>query len=274
MPELPEVETITNALKNNIMGKQFSKIDIFFPKLRYELTLHKEPKLLNSKIVSVRRRARYTIIELENLHALIFHYGMTGAVRICNPDEARLKHEHVYLYLSDGQTLRFEDTRRFGYILHCKLDHRGANPDSLKHLGPEPLTEAFNPNYLFRILKSKKTNIKTAIMDNHNVVGVGNIYANESLFSSGINPKKSACDLTLKELTLFVSTIKSTLKAAIKAGGTTIADFKGVDGQEGKFALQLNVYGRKGENCVVCKSEIQKITQGGRATFFCPKCQK
>ncbi len=274
MPELPEVETITNALKHNILGKKFTRIEIFAPKLRYELTLHKEPNLLNTKIINVSRRARYTIIEFENLHALIFHYGMTGSVRICSTTEPRLKHEHVYFHLNDRETLRFEDTRRFGYILHGKLSHKGATPDCLNHLGPEPLTDAFNPNYLLSILKKKKTNIKTAIMDNLIVVGVGNIYANESLFKSGISPQKRACDLTKKERTLFVANIKSTLKEAIKAGGTTIADFKGVDGQEGKFALQLNVYGRQGENCVTCQSKIEKITQGGRATFFCPKCQK
>ncbi len=274
MPELPEVETITNALKKSILGLSFVKIETYFPRLRYELKVHQEPKLLNSNVISVRRRARYTIVELENQFAITFHYGMTGAVRICAPSEERKKHEHVIFHLSDGQQLRFEDPRRFGHIEHSKLSARGAEPDEFKKLGPEPLTKEFNANHLFEAFKNKKTAIKIAIMDNKTVVGVGNIYANESLFSSGISPLTPANEVSKYRLKRFVDNIKTTLEKAITAGGTTIADFKGVDGQEGKFAQELQVYGREGESCVTCKTEVQKIKQGGRSTFYCPKCQK
>lgn len=273
MPELPEVETITNALKQPLTGKQFTNIEIFFPRLRYELTVHQSPELLNERITDIRRRARYTIIELENLNAIIFHYGMTGAVRICQPSEERKKHEHVAFYINDGTILRFEDPRRFGFIQQVKLTKKGADPEELNHLGPEPLTSKFTAKHLLKALCKKKMPIKTAIMDNSIVVGVGNIYANEALFMSKISPLTPANQLTEEQLIVFVKTIKKTLKKAIKAGGTTIADFKGVDGSEGKFNQELLVYGKDGEKCTKCPDTIIRIKQSGRATFYCPSCQ-
>lgn len=273
MPELPEVETITNALKPALLGKQFTNIKIFFPRLRYDLTVHESPELLNINITSIRRRARYTIIELENLHAIILHYGMTGAVRICDPSETRLKHEHVAFFLNNGQVLRFEDPRRFGFIQQTKLQHAGADPESLNHLGPEPLTTAFSADYLFDKLSKKKSPIKTAIMDNVIVVGVGNIYANEALFTTKISPFTPANEISKKKLSEFITVIKETLQKAIAAGGTTIADFKGVDGSEGKFNQELQVYGKVGQPCPICATIFLKAKQAGRSSFYCPKCQ-
>lgn len=273
MPELPEVETITNAMRPHLLRKTFTDIEIFFPRLRYELTVHQSPELLNTRITDIRRRARYTIVELQNRHAVIFHYGMTGAVRICPPEEPRLKHEHVIFHISDGTTLRFEDPRRFGFIQQVRLPKSGSDPDELNHLGPEPLTRKFTARHLQKAFEKKTMPIKTAIMDNAIVVGVGNIYANEALFMTGINPKTPANQLTEVQLKRFVETIKNTLKKAIKAGGTTIADFKGVDGSEGKFNQELSVYGREGEACKHCTDIIIKIKQSGRASFYCPTCQ-
>jgi len=273
MPELPEVETITNALKPVITGRKFTNIEIFFPRLRYELTVHQSPELLNTKVAEIRRRARYTIIELKNRNAIIFHYGMTGAVRVCKPEVPRLKHEHVIFHLDDGMTLRFEDPRRFGFIQQVKLKKAGADPEELSHLGPEPLTKNFTAKHLQKAFEKKTMPIKTAIMDNAIVVGVGNIYANEALFMTGINPTTPANKLTEEQLKQFVETIKKTLKKAIKAGGTTIADFKGVDGSEGKFNQELLVYGKSGEKCTKCDDTIVKIKQSGRASFYCPTCQ-
>ena len=274
MPELPEVETITNALNYAILGQSFLEINIFFPKLRYDLTLQNEEKLLNQKIIKIYRRARYTIIELENKHAITLHYGMTGSVRICDPKDKRRKHEHVCFELSNGQSLRFEDPRRFGHISHCKLTTPHALPPELSELGIEPLTDEFTGRYLFTQFKTRRTPIKTAIMENKIVVGVGNIYANESLFASKINPQAKANEISSKKLNLLVKNIKVILKQAIAAGGTTIADFKGLNGQEGKFDINLKVYGRTNEQCFTCKTPIQKIKQAGRSTFLCPKCQK
>ncbi len=273
MPELPEVETITNALKPALTGKQFTNIEIFFPRLRYDLTVHESPELLNTPITDIRRRARYTIIELANLHAIIFHYGMTGAVRICKPEEPRKKHEHVAFHINNGMILRFEDPRRFGFIQQTKLKHTGADPEELKHLGPEPLTNDFTGDYLFESFSKKKTPVKTAIMDNRIVVGVGNIYANEALFTTGINPFTPANKISKKKLSLFVETIKQVLAKAIQAGGTTIADFKGVDGSEGKFNQELRVYGKTDTPCPVCGTHIVKAKQSGRSSFYCPHCQ-
>ena len=274
MPELPEVETITNALKKAIVGQKIAKINTFFPKLRYVLTLHTEEQLLNQEIVEIYRRARYTIIELKNQFAITLHYGMTGSVRICDPKDTRRKHEHVCFELSSGKSLRFEDPRRFGHISHCKLPAKHALPHELSSLGIEPLSEQFSGRYLYELLKKRQVPIKTALMENKTVVGVGNIYANESLFASRINPQTKANQITVKKLNLLVKNIKVILKQAIAAGGTTIADFKGLNGQEGKFDINLKVYGRTNEPCVICTTPIAKIKQSGRSTFYCPKCQK
>jgi len=274
MPELPEVETITNAISKAIIGQSFLQINAFSPKLRYNLTLQNQPLLLNQEIIKIYRRARYTVIELKNRYAIILHYGMTGSVRICAPETKRRKHEHVCFELSNGKSLRFEDPRRFGHISYSKLCEAHAIPNELSLLGVEPLSEVFTGKYLSNKLKGRKVPIKTAIMENKVVVGVGNIYANESLFSSKINPQTKANEISLKKLNLLVQNIKIILKQAIAAGGTTIADFKGLNGQEGKFDINLKVYGRTKEPCLICKTPIQKIKQSGRSSFYCPKCQK
>lgn len=274
MPELPEVETITNALRPHLIGRSFTEIHEFVPALRYPLDLADNPNLLNSPVTALRRRARYSVIELQNRWCLIFHYGMTGAVRIVPPKTPRLKHEHVTFVLDNGLELRFEDPRRFGSIQAEKLPDNSDDPASLFHLGPEPFDEEVTGNYLKKAFENKKLPIKQALMDNKIVVGIGNIYANESLFLAHINPKTPAQRISAKRLTVLLDFARKTLKSSILAGGTTIADFKGVDGQEGKFALNLNVYGREKEDCKVCGSAIQRIVQGGRSTFFCPNCQK
>ncbi|MGL4854723.1 MAG: bifunctional DNA-formamidopyrimidine glycosylase/DNA-(apurinic or apyrimidinic site) lyase [Lentisphaeria bacterium] len=274
MPELPEVETITNALKPKLIGLSFTAVEIYFPKLRYDLTIHQIPEIIDQKIIDVRRRARYTIIELANHHAIIFHYGMTGAVRICTPNTTLKKHEHVAFILSNSCELRFEDPRRFGYIQHSILDHHGAEPHLFDQFGPEPFDLNFTAAYLAQKFSSKNTPIKTAIMDNQIVVGVGNIYANEALFLSKIHPTTPVKKLSVKQLQILITNVKAILAKAIEAGGTTISDFKGVDGQEGKFHLQLAIYGRDGQMCHICNSKIERIKQAGRATFLCPKCQK
>ena len=274
MPELPEVETITNALNQAILGQEITRIETFSPALRYELTLQTEAQLLNSEIIRIYRRARYTIIELENQFAITLHYGMTGSVRICDPIEKRKKHEHVCFQLKNGKSLRFEDPRRFGHISHTKLTGKHKLPTELSSLGVEPLSDEFTGQYLFSRLESRSVPIKTALMENKTVVGVGNIYANESLFASRINPHTKSNQLSVRKLNKLVKNIKVILTQAIAAGGTTIADFKGVNGQEGKFDINLKVYGRTNEPCLTCNKPIEKIKQSGRSTFFCPHCQE
>lgn len=274
MPELPEVETVCRALNRLLPGRCLVKIETFMPSLRLPLDSMRQPVLLNSPIMVVRRRARYLIIELENTHALLMHFGMTGTVRVVPAAVPRLKHEHVVFHLDSGDTLRFEDPRRFGFITACALPGAGADPAELTGLGLEPFDPAFTGEYLHQHFQGRKQKVKTALMDNVIVVGVGNIYANESLFMSGISPLKEAGKVTLKECRELVGHVKEILQRAITAGGTTISDFKGVDGSEGKFVQQLNVYGRHGEPCPRCRTALDRTVIGGRGTFYCSKCQK
>ncbi len=274
MPELPEVETVKRALDKRLPGHEFVKIDTYVPALRFPLGSLGDHALLHRKIMAVRRRARYLIVEMEGCRALLLHLGMTGTLRIVPAVAPRLKHEHVVLLLENGDTLRFEDPRRFGFILPCVLSAPGVDPKELAALGPEPLSDDFSAEYLYQAFKGRKTRVKTALMDNSIVVGVGNIYANESLFLSGINPLTPAGKVPLSQCELLVDNVKATLRRAIDAGGTTISDFKGVDGSEGKFVLQLNVYGKSGEPCPKCGTEIARVAIGGRSSFYCSRCQK
>ena len=273
MPELPEAETVKRALEKHLPGCCFTRIETFVPALRFTLDPLHDPVLLSRKIIAVRRRARYLVVEMTDNRALIFHLGMTGTVRIAAPDVPRLKHEHVIFYLDNGLTFRFEDPRRFGFILPCILPQAGADPVELAGLGPEPLSNDFTPEYLFKALQGKKMKLKTALMDNAIVVGVGNIYANESLFLSGLNPACAAGTVSLAQCRVLVGHICATLRRAIEAGGTTVSDFKGVDGEEGRFVLQLNVYGKNGAPCPRCGATIERVVIGGRGSFYCPACQ-
>ncbi len=274
MPELPEVETITNALKKSLVAKKIINLEIFSPKMREPLTPLADADIVGRSIIDVRRRGRYTIIELDNLGAIIMHYGMSGVVRIEGAEIPKRKHEHLFFHLDDGKILKFECTRRFSLVKYCRLEQSGATPTELAFLGAEPLNDDFNGEYLYS--KSRKTsgNVKNFIMNNEVVVGVGNIYVAESLFSAGVSPLRQAKSLSLSECDKIVESIKVILKKAIAAGGSTISDYRHVDGSEGKFARELQMYGRAGEKCVKCGAVIASCRIGGRSTFYCPECQK
>lgn len=274
MPELPEVETIVNALAREMTGEKVTKIETFIDVIRYPLTLHQKPELLNSKIVTVRRRARYIIIELANLHAIVIHLGMSGSIRIVPEREKRKKHEHVLFYLSNGQTMRFDCPRRFGFIKTCLLTSAGAQPAFLIKLGVEPLSSAFTGRYFKAKTAKSRGAVKNLLMNNHIVVGVGNIYVAEALFAAGIRPDRQGIALTLDECKKLVREVKKVLRRSIKAGGTTFSDYRQVDGSEGKFIRKLKIYGRAGEKCVKCSSTITKSVIGGRSSFSCQHCQK
>lgn len=273
MPELPEVHTVANALKPLLTGQSFVKIEIFTEKLRFPLAPLLNQELLHQPIVDVRRRARYIVIEMSNQYVLTVHLGMTGVFREAAPEAERRKHEHVIFHLTNGKQLRFECPRRFSSIVPSRLCKPGAEPDELKSLGVEPLGNDFTADYLYEQLQKRKGPIKIALMDNALVVGIGNIYAAEVLFKTGINPKRASNKVTRKECSAIVKAAKEVLQAAIEAGGTTFSDYRQVDGSEGKFVRELLVYGRKGEPCVNCGEIITTVPQGGRTTFYCPKCQ-
>lgn len=274
MPELPEVETITNALKKSLIQRKIIKVEVFSPKMREPLTPLLEADIEGRVIVDVRRRGRYSILELDNCGAILMHYGMSGVVRIESGEIPKRKHEHLFFHLDNGEIIRFECTRRFSLVKYCRLEKSGADPIELESLGVEPLTNEFTGEYLFEKSRRASGSIKTFVMNNEVVVGVGNIYVAESLYLAGVNPLRKPKTLTRSECDKIVENIKIILKKAIDAGGSTISDYRHVDGSEGKFARELQMYGRAGEKCIKCGSVIESCRVGGRSTFFCPNCQK
>ncbi|QSH41731.1 bifunctional DNA-formamidopyrimidine glycosylase/DNA-(apurinic or apyrimidinic site) lyase [Lentisphaerota bacterium ZTH] len=274
MPELPEVETVKNALSPHLDGRFFERIETHIGQLRYSLAPLYDKELRNEKIADVRRRGRYIIIELDNLKAFIIHLGMSGSIRIVEAAAERKKHEHVIWHMNGGMTMRFDCPRRFGFVKVCKLKAAGADPQELSHLGVEPLEPDFDAVYLYEASRKRTGSIKNFIMNNSIVVGVGNIYATEALFAAGIKPMRTAASLTRAECESLTKAVKAVLKRSIEVGGTTIADYKSVDGSEGKFVHELQVYGKKGQSCPVCNTEIEMTRLGGRSSCYCPKCQK
>jgi formamidopyrimidine-DNA glycosylase len=274
MPELPEIETICQALKANILNKVIIKTNRLTEfNLRKAIPKDISQKLSNRKIIDITRRAKYIQISLDNSLILLIHLGMSGKFLIKDKDYSYQKHDHLSLILDDEQKLIYNDPRRFG-LIEILDSNQLENSPFLKHLGIEPFSVEFTSQYLGKILSNKKQPIKLTIMDNINIVGVGNIYAAESLFLSGVKPDRPSSSLEKQEITLLHSKILQVLEEAIKQGGSTLKDYASANGDQGYFQHSFKVYGRDGKDCIVCKEIIQKIKQGGRASFYCPKCQK
>ena len=273
MPELPEAENIGRALKANLVNQKIVKVEVFTPKMRTSLLPLLEANLTGLTICNVRRRARYLVVDLSDKRALLMHFGMSGVVRIEDSSIPKRKHEHVFIHLSNGKIFRFECTRRFS-LLECVTLGEDNWPSALANLGVEPLEEDFTPQYLYQKSRKVKGAVKNFIMDNYVVTGIGNIYATEILFACKVHPARPALSLTQKECENIVKTAKEVLTRAIQLGGTTISDFQNVDGSEGKFVQELQIYGKKGQKCVNCNSIIEAITIGGRTSSYCPTCQK
>ena len=272
MPELAEVETLMRYLKKNIIGEEIISFQHNRGNLRHPLDPKLQELTENSSIIDVQRRAKFLNIMLDNNNSLIVHLGMSGRLTVKAKDYIPEKHDHIQIGFASGNQLVFNDARRFGMVYGCKSAEFNIQP-FLKNMGVEPLTDEFDASYLAEKLKNKNTPIKTAIMDSKIVVGVGNIYAAESLFVSKINPERVASKVSKKETEALVGAIKSVLNKAIKAGGTTLKDFVSGDNQPGYFKQELNVYDRAGKPCYICQEPIKKIKQAGRSSFFCSKCQ-
>ena len=272
MPELPEVETVAAALRQHLPGKRITAVIVRCERLRRPIPVTALQDEVNSLIHKVWRRAKYLLLDLSSGRTLVIHLGMSGTLRIVPENELAERHDHIDIKLDDGSALRYRDPRRFGLVI---LTTPGADGriSELGNLAPEPLSDEFNSEYLFKLSRKRTTPIKTFIMDQRRVVGVGNIYASESLFRARIRPTCKTGSLSRKQCQLLVGSIKEVLEEAIAVGGTTISDFHGVDGTEGAFVLNLQVYGRTGKPCSECGTAIKKITLGGRSTFYCPKCQ-
>lgn len=274
MPELAEVETLKCYLQKHITDAEITSFIARRDNLRYALDVGLlQRRTRSSKIINVTRSAKFLVLELDNSYSIIFHLGMSGRLTVQNPNYALQKHDHIVIGLAEGNQLVFNDARRFGMVYSCKTSEL-SKQYFLKNMGQEPLEDPFNTAYLLQKLSSRKAPIKTTIMDSKIVVGVGNIYAAESLFLAKINPLKSSNELKEDEVCRLVSSIKDTLHKAIKAGGTTLKDFVNGDNKPGYFKQELSVYDRAGQSCYTCKDLIRKTKQAGRSTYFCSNCQK
>lgn len=272
MPELPEVETTRRGLLPHLRQKRIASVRVFRRDLRQPIPKGLEAALTGARILDIRRRAKYLLFDIEGGQVLLVHLGMSGSLTIHeSPTDSRRVHEHLWMTLEDGSRLVFHDPRRFGVVLLFSGAEEAAHA-LLAHLGPEPLSPAFSPAYLRKALERRKTNIKLSLMDQELVVGVGNIYASEALFLAGISPKMPA-NQAVEYAPALVKAIRQVLEEAIKSGGSTLRDYVRSSGDAGYFQHRFQVYGREGKPCQRCSGAIQRIVQGGRATFFCPRCQ-
>lgn len=269
MPELPEVETTKRGITPHLLNHTIQQIIIRQPKLRWMV-----PDILKTfhdiKVKGLSRRAKYLIIHTEK-GDIVGHLGMSGSLRVVDKDLAPSKHDHVDFVLSNGKILRYNDPRRFGAWLWAE---KAEDLSVFKNLGPEPLDESFSGDYLFKQSRQRKMPVKGFLMHNAVVVGVGNIYANETLFLCHIHPQLPANQLSLEECHTLAKTIKAVLEKSIQQGGTTLKDFQQPDGKPGYFAQELLIYGKKGQPCPKCATPIENLVIGQRNSFFCPQCQK
>jgi formamidopyrimidine-DNA glycosylase len=271
MPELPEVETTLRGIAPHLAGQVVADVIIRNPQLRWPIPLNLPTLLRGHEVRHLYRRAKYLLIGFDH-GTLILHLGMSGSLRILSSATPPDKHDHFEIVLSNGAIMRLRDPRRFGAVLW----HEGnvSNHPLLAKLGPEPLLSEFNGEYLFEATRKRSAAIKQVIMDNHVVVGVGNIYANESLFRSGIKPQLAAGKLSRLRCNILADEIRSTLNESITLGGSSLRDYVDSDGKQGYFQQHYWVYGRAKEPCKKCGSLIRQIKQGQRSSFYCPVCQK
>jgi len=274
MPELPEVETTRRGLLP-LVGQLVQSVTIRHPRLRWPIPAHLPQTLQGLRLNGLRRRAKYLLCDFSGeagAGILLLHLGMSGRIQLMDDAYPAEKHDHFDVAFASGQVLRLRDPRRFGAVLW--LEGEEAAHPLLASLGPEPLEDGFHAKYLRQALANKSLAIKNAIMDGHVVVGVGNIYASESLFRSRIHPETPANRLSLKQCEKLVADIKQTLNEALNAGGSSLRDFFGTNGLPGYFQQSYFVYARTDEPCLVCGRPIKTMRLGQRSTFFCAHCQK
>jgi formamidopyrimidine-DNA glycosylase len=269
MPELPEVETVRRGLAPHLENRLLLGARVRQAQLRWPVPDNLDQLTRNQRLYHLTRRGKYLLAQLDH-GGLIMHLGMSGSLRLATADLAPEKHDHLDLLLEDGRVLRYHDPRRFGAMLWCEQPEQ--HP-LIARLGVEPLTEAFNATSLFALCQGKTIAIKQLLMDAHLIVGVGNIYANESLFHAGIDPQLAAGKLSRPRCARLVDAIRQTLAQAIAAGGSSLRDFVDGHGNPGYFQQGYTVYGRAGQACHACGAEIRQIRQTGRSSFYCPHCQ-
>lgn len=271
MPELPEVETTRRGIEPHITGQQVNTVIVRQPKLRWPIPPRLKKTLPGQKILNVTRRGKYLLLNATK-GTVIIHLGMSGSLKLVESDQAAKKHDHFDIVFNNNQTLRLHDPRRFGSVLWTTRP--ALNHPLLSSLGPEPLEDEFNTNYLFQCSRKRSVAIKTFIMNSKVVVGVGNIYASEALFRSGIRPTIAAGKISKLRYQRLVNAIKNVLQDAIAEGGTTLRDFTNGEGKPGYFKQKLLVYGRTGEPCTMCNKAIKQSQQNQRTTYYCSHCQR
>ena len=271
MPELPEVETTRRGIAPALIGRRIVAAVVRDRRLRWPIDKHVEASVKGQTVRDVERRGKYILIKLHT-GALIVHLGMSGSLRVLESDVPPRPHDHWDLVLDSGKVLRFHDPRRFG-SLHWTTDDPNAHK-LLAKLAPEPLSEAFDADHLFRATRKRQVAIKQFIMNSQVVVGVGNIYASEALFRAGISPRRAARRLTRAQAAALTKAIKEVLAEAIHIGGTTLRDYVNADGIPGYFRQKLFVYERAGEACRVCETPVKQFVQGQRSTYWCATCQR
>ena len=294
MPELPEVETVRLGLEPVLVGNRFASVEQRRKDLRFPFPLNFAKRLSGRKVEALDRRAKYLLARLDDGEVLVMHLGMTGRFSIDRANGEKLEpgrfydeatiapaHEHVVFHMGDGAAVRYADARRFGYM--DLIRQSGLNEHALfKDLGIEPLSEEFTPEWLANRLKGKATSIKAALLDQQLIAGLGNIYASEALHRAKISPYRLAGTIPTKsgkpmpKTIALVKSIKAVLGAAIKAGGSSLRDYRSAEGRPGRFQYSFKVYGREGKPCrgKGCSGTVRRIVQNGRSTFYCPNCQK
>ena len=281
MPELPEVETVRAGLLPVMEGARFERVTLNRPDLRFPFPENFAARLEGQKVERLSRRAKFLQADLSSGERLFMHLGMSGRFTIVadssqtpgvftHAQATNPKHDHAIFTMDNGAVITFNDPRRFGFM---EMVEAGA-PYRLDGLGPEPLGNSFNAPALRAALKGKKSKIKAALLDQHIVAGLGNIYVCEALFKAGIRPTRAAGRLTVAETELLVGHIKDVLERAIAAGGSSLRDFASTDGALGYFQHSFDVYGREGAPCVSCEKPLTRIVQSGRSSFYCKACQK
>lgn len=271
MPELPEVETTRRGLEPHLAGRRITAVTIRDARLRWPIDENFADRLRGQSIVRLRRRAKYLLIDLDR-GTIILHLGMSGSLRMVDAAAPAGKHDHLDLEVDAEDVLRLTDPRRFGSAHYVDDD-----PDQhflLRELGPEPLSEEFSAVELHARLHGRRASIKETLMNAHIVVGVGNIYASESLFRAGIDPRTRAGRISLRRCEALVAAVKDTLQDALRAGGSSLRDWHHADGSLGYFQQHYFTYDRAGQPCRRCEAPIRTLRQGQRATYFCPVCQK
>ncbi|MDS9946797.1 MAG: bifunctional DNA-formamidopyrimidine glycosylase/DNA-(apurinic or apyrimidinic site) lyase, partial [Planktomarina sp.] len=283
MPELPEVETVRRGLMPAILGQIIFMAEVNRPDLRWPFPKNMAKRLTGARVTALRRRSKYILMDLDRGETLIIHLGMSGRMLISGfklgnfftEHPAAEKHDHVVFHMENGARVTFNDARRFG-AMDLATTAEVEDHKFLASLGPEPLGNSFNESYLKGALTGKNTPIKTALLDQRIIAGLGNIYVCEVLYRSKILPTQKAATLSKLAIGKIVPTIREVLEEAISAGGSSLKDYRQTGGELGYFQHNFQVYGREGETCKekVCKGTIKRITQAGRSSFFCPQCQR